>query len=475
MIEPIVSSQEKPLKKLYIKTYGCQMNVYDSERMVDILKPHGYELTDNPDASDMIIMNTCHIREKATEKVYCELGRYKPIKKEREAEGKPFVLAVAGCVGQAEGGEIIKRAPYVDIVLGPQSYHQLPEMIERAKRAFHARQENANDRKKLKELKKDPIVYADFPVESKFDHLPQVSDNKRFSAFLTIQEGCDKFCTFCCVPYTRGAEYSRPVADIIKEAKHYISLGAQEITLLGQNVNAYHGTSSTGSGEWGLAALCLELANLEGLKRIRYTTSHPKDMDEALIQAHGSCEKLMPFLHLPVQSGSDRVLKLMNRKHTVAFYEDIIHRLRDVNPDIGFSSDFIVGFPGETDEDFEETMGLVERVSYGQAYSFSYSPRLGTPAAALNDQIPEAVKKERLHRLQSLLFAQQLAYNKSFIGRTIPVLFERHGKKAGQFLGKSPYMQSVHVLSNDDIMGKICWVAITGAFETSLQGEIIVE
>jgi tRNA-2-methylthio-N6-dimethylallyladenosine synthase len=363
----------------------------------------------------------------------------------------------------------------VDIVLGPQSYHQLPEMIERAKRAFHARQENAHDQKKLKELKKDPIVYADFPVESKFDHLPQVSDNKRFSAFLTIQEGCDKFCTFCCVPYTRGAEYSRPVFDILEEAKRYIEAGAQEITLLGQNVNAYHGTSPTGSGEWGLAALCLELANLDGLKRIRYTTSHPKDMDEALIQAHGNCEKLMPFLHLPVQSGSDRVLKLMNRKHTVSFYEDIIHRLRDVNPDIGFSSDFIVGFPGETDKDFEETIGLVERVSYGQAYSFSYSPRLGTPAAALEDQIPEAVKKERLYRLQSLLFGQQLAYNKSFIGRTIPVLFERYGKKPGQFLGKSPYMQSVHALSNDDILGKIRWVSITDAFETSLQGEIIAE
>jgi tRNA-2-methylthio-N6-dimethylallyladenosine synthase len=474
MTSPVISS-EKALKKLYIKTYGCQMNVYDSERMADILKPHGYELTDNPDASDMIIMNTCHIREKATEKVYCELGRYKPIKKDREQEGKPFLLAVAGCVGQAEGGEIMKRAPYVDIVLGPQSYHQLPEMIERAKRAFQEKQQNLDDKKKLKAIKRDPIVYADFPVESKFDHLPQVSDSKRFSAFLTIQEGCDKFCTFCCVPYTRGAEYSRPVLDIVKEAKHYVAAGAQEITLLGQNVNAYHGLSSTGSGEWGLAALCLELANIDGLKRIRYTTSHPKDMDDALIRAHGDCDKLMPFLHLPVQSGSDRVLKAMNRKHTAAFYEDIIQRLRAANADIGFSSDFIVGFPGETDEDFEQTMGLVERVGYGQAYSFSYSPRLGTPAAALETQVPEDVKKERLHRLQSLLFSQQLAYNKSFVGRTIPVLFERHGKKAGQFLGKSPHMQSVHVMSNDDMMGKIRWVKITEAFETSLQGDIINE
>lgn len=474
MDSPVVSS-EKALKKLYIKTYGCQMNVYDSERMADILKPHGYALTDDPDRSDMIIMNTCHIREKATEKVYCELGRYKPIKKNREQEGKPFILAVAGCVGQAEGGEIIKRAPYVDIVLGPQSYHQLPEMIERAKRAFHARQDSAEDKKKLKELKKNPIVYADFPVESKFDHLPQVSDNKRFSAFLTIQEGCDKFCTFCCVPYTRGAEYSRPVADIIKEAELYVKAGAKEITLLGQNVNAYHGLSPKGAGEWGLGALCLKLAEIDGLQRIRYTTSHPKDMDDELIRAHGTCEKLMPFVHLPVQSGSDRILKLMNRKHTVSFYEDIIFKLREVRRDIGFSSDFIVGFPGETDQDFEETVKLVERVFYGQAYSFSYSPRLGTPAAALEDQVPESLKKERLHRLQSLLFSQQFAYNKSFIGQKMPVLFERHGKKAGQFLGKSPYMQSIHVLSNDDMMGSIRWVKITDAFETSLQGEIVLD
>ncbi len=446
------------------------MNVYDSEKMAEILGPHRYQLTEDPDSSDMIILNTCHIREKATEKVYSELGRYKSLKQSRVAEGRPFILAVAGCVGQAEGGEIIKRAPYVDIVLGPQAYHKLPEMIARAERAFWVNQE---DRKKGKEFRKDKIVYADFPVESKFDHIPQASDNKRISAFLTIQEGCDKFCTFCCVPYTRGAEYSRPVQDIVAEAKRYVALGAKEITLLGQNVNAYHGVSPAGQGEWGLGALCLELAEIEGLDRIRYMTSHPKDMDEALIQAHGTCDKLMPFLHLPVQSGSDAILKAMNRKHTVAFYEEIIQKLRDVRPDIGFSSDFIVGFPGETDKDFEETLGLVRRVNYAQAYSFSYSRRPGTPASVLETQVDEAVKKERLGVLQALVNDQQQAFNQSFLEKTIPVLFERQGKQPHQYLGKSPHMQSVHVLSKDDILGKVCLVRVTGAFENSLRGEII--
>lgn len=469
MIEPSFLTENKPSKKLYIKTYGCQMNIYDSERMVDLLAPHGYQITHDPTLSDMVILNTCHIREKATEKVYCELGRYKSIKKNREQEGKPFILAVAGCVGQAEGGEIMKRSPYVDIVLGPQTYHQLPEMIERAQRAFHERQ----NKKKGALSKKDPIVYADFPIEPKFDSLPLPNNVPRSSAFLTIQEGCDKFCTFCCVPYTRGAEYSRPVEEILKEAKHYVQAGAQEITLLGQNVNAYHGKSPSGQGEWGLGALCLELAEIEGLHRIRYTTSHPKDMDEQLIQAHGKCEKLMPFVHLPVQSGSDRILKAMNRKHTVAFYEDIILRLREQRPDIGFSSDFIVGFPGETEEDFEKTLELVKRVFYGQAYSFSYSPRLGTPAAAFSTQISEDIKKERLQRLQSLLLQQQWDFNKRFIGKVIPVLFERQGKKENQFLGKSPFMQSVHIISNDDMMGSLQQVRIIDAFETSLQGELL--
>ena len=470
MPEVIEKSGESTLKKLYIKTYGCQMNVYDSERMADILAPHHYRLTEDSTSADMIILNTCHIREKATEKVYCELGRYKDLKKEREAEGRQFILAVAGCVGQAEGGEIIKRAPYVDIVLGPQAYHNLPEMIERAKRAFQVKQE---DKKKAKILRKEKIVYADFPVESKFDHIPKVSGNKRFSAFLTIQEGCDKFCTFCCVPYTRGAEFSRPIQDVLEEAKRYVAAGAKEITLLGQNVNAYHGASPTGQGEWSLGALCQEMAQLDGLERIRYTTSHPKDMDDELIQAHGSCEKLMPFLHLPVQSGSDRVLKMMNRKHTVASYEEIIAKLRDVCPSIGFSSDFIVGFPGETEADFEATLALVDRVKYGQAYSFIYSPRPGTPAAALSTQVDPSLQKERLQWLQTLLNRQQLAFNQSFLGQTIPVLFERRGKSEGQYLGKSPHMQSVHVLSNSDMMGQVGLVKVKEAFENCLKGDII--
>jgi tRNA-2-methylthio-N6-dimethylallyladenosine synthase len=457
-------------KKLYIKTYGCQMNVYDSEKMADILGPHRYELTDDPTSSDMVILNTCHIREKATEKVYSEIGRYQSLKKERTAEGRQFILAVAGCVGQAEGGEIIKRAPYVDIVLGPQAYHKLPEMIERATRAFHI---NQLDKKKGKEYRKDKIVYADFPVESKFDHIPAVSDNPRVSAFLTIQEGCDKFCTFCCVPYTRGAEYSRPVGDIVAEAKRYVALGAKEITLLGQNVNAYHGISQSGQGVWGLGPLCLELSNIEGLERLRYMTSHPKDMDDALIQAHGDSPKLMPFLHLPVQSGSDAILKLMNRKHTVAFYEEVIQKLRHVRPDIGFSSDFIVGFPGETEKDFEDTLSLVERVQYGQAYCFSYSRRPGTPAAGIETQVDEEIKKERLQRLQTLIHAQQESFNQSFLGKSIPVLFERQGKRADQYLGKSPHMQSVHILSNgDNIMGQVHEIKVIEAFDNSLKGEL---
>ena len=446
------------------------MNVYDSERMADTLKPHKYELTDTVEHSDMVILNTCHIREKATEKVYCELGRYKSIKKQREAEGKQFILAVAGCVGQAEGGEIIKRAPYVDIVLGPQTYHQLPEMIERAQRVFRAKQE---DKREAKRLKRDKIIYADFPVESKFDHIPHVNANNRSSAFVTIQEGCDKFCTFCCVPYTRGAEYSRSVSDVLAEVKQYAAAGAVEITLLGQNVNAYHGASPTGEGVWGLGALCQEICQMEEVQQLRYTTSHPKDVDAELIRAHGECEKLMPFLHLPVQAGSDYVLKAMNRKHTAAFYEEVVQQLREARPDIAFSSDFIVGFPGEKEADFEKTLELVERVNYAQAYSFVYSPRPGTPAAGMETQVPEAVKKERLYRLQALLNEQQFAFNRTFLGRTIPVLFERRGKQEGQYLGKSPHMQSVHILSNDDILGQLRMVKIEEAFENSLKGVLV--
>lgn len=451
-------------KNLFIKTYGCQMNVYDSDRMADTLAPHGYQLCDEPDNADMVILNTCHIRENASEKVFHALGRYKPMKQAREDQGKDMILAVAGCVGQAEGPEIIRRAPYVDIVLGPQTYHRLPEMIERAKRAKKKKMEEGG--------KKERIVETDFPVESKFDHLPAPKSNNRISAFLTIQEGCDKFCTFCCVPYTRGAEFSRSVAEVVAEAKKYVAEGIQEITLLGQNVNAYHGQGPNGSGEWGLGALCLELAELDGLKRIRYMTSHPRDVDDELIRAHGDCEKLMPFLHLPVQSGSDPILKQMNRKHTTERYMEIITDLRKARPDIAFCSDFIVGFPGENDRDFEATMELVRQVNYAQAFSFKYSPRPGTPAAAIELQVPESVKVERLKALQDLLNQQQIAFNQSLVGKTTPVLFERYGKEENQYLGKSAYMQSVHVICPRDIIGKLLDVEVTEAGSNSLKGRL---
>ena len=420
------------------------MNVYDSLRMQDVMAPLGYAASDSPDDADLVILNTCHIREKAEEKVYSDLGRIRAEK----AKKPGMLVAVGGCVGQAEGEEIIKRANYVDMVFGSQSYHQLPEMVTRAIRD------------------KGGVVELDFPEVQKFDLLPPPG-NQGVAAFLSIQEGCDKFCSFCVVPYTRGAEYSRPLATVVDEAKQLVDGGALEITLLGQNVNAYHGAAG------GLAELIDALAQIRGLERIRYTTSHPRDMDDDLIAIHGSEKKLMPFLHLPVQSGSDTILKHMNRKHTAEHDLNIIEKLRTARPDLSLSSDFIVGFPGESDQDFEDTMELVRKVKFAQAYSFKYSPRPGTPAATDDKQLPEALKQERLARLQALICEQQTTFNESCVGQVLPVLFDRDGKFAGQAMGKSPYMQSVHVMDAGDVRGQILDVKISGGFLNSLSGELI--
>jgi tRNA-2-methylthio-N6-dimethylallyladenosine synthase len=449
-------------KKLFIKTYGCQMNVYDSARMADVLAPHGYAPVDAPDDADMVILNTCHIREKAAEKVYSELGRIRKIREQRAALGRQTVIAVAGCVAQAEGAEMRVRAPFVDIVLGPQTYHRLPEMVARAARA-------------------GGVVATDFPVEAKFDELPEASAPQGPSAFLTVQEGCDKFCTFCVVPYTRGAEFSRPAAQIVAEAKKLVAQGSVEITLLGQNVNAYRGPAPGGpasggrgaDGEtWGLARLIRALAEIPGLARIRYTTSHPRDMDDALIAAHGEVSALMPFLHLPVQSGSDRILAAMNRGHTAADYLALVERLRRANPDLALSSDFIVGFPGETEADFAATLDLVKSVNYAQAFSFKYSPRPGTPAALAEDQVPDAAKTERLHVLQALLWEQQLRFNQSKIGTVMPVLLDRPGREPGQLLGRTPWLQPVHLEVPAASLGRIVTVAVRAATTTSLSARL---
>ena len=392
------------MKKLYIKTYGCQMNVYDSARMADLLAPLGYAAVDQAEDADMVILNTCHIREKATEKVYSELGQMKRLKVARAEAGSPMLLAVAGCVAQAEGREIIARQPAVDVVVGPQSYHRLPEMI--AKVAREAR----------------VALETDFPAEDKFDHLPEEHAPRGATAFLTVQEGCDKFCTFCVVPYTRGAEFSRPVEQIVEEARRLVAKGTREITLLGQNVNAYHGEGPDGT-HWSLAKLIRHIARAAHVERLRYTTSHPRDMDDDLIAAHGDVEQLMPFLHLPVQSGSDRMLRAMNRGHTCDDYLKLVERIRASRPDIALSSDFIVGFPGETDADFEATLALVKRVIFAQAFSFKYSARPGTPASAATKQVPEDVKSERLQILQALLIEQSRAFSQACTGRILPVLF----------------------------------------------------
>ncbi len=429
------------------------MNVYDSARIADVLAPLGYGLSDDAADADMIILNTCHIREKAAEKVYSELGRLKPLKDRPASARGPVMIAVAGCVAQAEGEEILRRTPYVDIVLGPQTYHRLPEMVARAERAAGS------------------VLDTDFPAEPKFDHLPgPAAGAAGFTAFLTVQEGCDKFCSFCVVPYTRGAEYSRPVVDVLNEARAYAAAGVREITLLGQNVNCYHGDGPSG-GEWGLGRLIAEVAEIEGIDRIRYTTSYPADMDDALIEAHRDVAKLMPFLHLPVQSGSDRVLSAMNRRHGADAYRRLVERLRRARPDLALSSDFIVGFPGETDEDFRATVRLVEDVEFAGAYSFKYSPRPGTPAA-LEAQVDDAVKSARLTELQSLLVTQQRRFNERCAGRVMTVLFDRPGRHPGQLVGRSPYMQAVHAQAPRSLLGGLRPVIITAGSANSLSGAL---
>ncbi len=435
-----------PEKRLYIKTYGCQMNVYDSERMADVLAPLGYGLTDQAEGADLVVLNTCHIREKATEKVYSELGQIKRLKQAKAAAGGAMLVAVAGCVAQAEGAEIRRRQPAVDLVVGPQSYHRLPELIARAHRAA------------------GEALAADFAPQEKFDALPTARTGGGVTAFLTVQEGCDKFCAFCVVPYTRGPEYSRPAEAIEAEARALAMRGVREVTLLGQNVNAYAGEGG------GLAALIRRLATISGLARIRYTTSHPRDMDDALIAAHGEVEALAPYLHLPVQAGSDRVLKAMNRGHTADHYLRLTERIRAARPDIALSGDFIVGFPGEREADFEATLELVREVRYASAFSFKYSRRPGTPAAAMPGQVADEVKAERLARLQALLGEQQSAFNDTQVGRTLPVLFEKTGRREGQIAGRSPYLQAVHCEGEERLIGQIAPVRIVSAGPNSLAG-----
>ncbi|MQQ09252.1 tRNA (N6-isopentenyl adenosine(37)-C2)-methylthiotransferase MiaB [Epibacterium sp. SM1979] len=436
-------------KKLYIKTYGCQMNVYDSERMAETLGGQGYVETKSPDDADMILLNTCHIREKAAEKVYSELGRFKGLK----AEKPDLKIGVAGCVAQAEGEEIMRRQPLVDLVVGPQSYHRLPEMEAKAGQG-------------------EKVLDTDMPEEDKFEKLKSRPKAKRGpTAFLTVQEGCDKFCAFCVVPYTRGAEVSRPVDRILTEARDLVERGVREITLLGQNVNAYHGAGSNGA-DWTLAQLIWELDKVDGLERIRFTTSHPNDMQDDLIEAHGTCKKLMPYLHLPVQAGSDKILKRMNRSHTAESYIRLIERIRAARPDILLSGDFIVGFPEETEEDFQATLDLIKEVKYGTAYSFKYSTRPGTPAAE-RPQVDPAEADDRLQRLQSLLNTQQREIQDSMVGREVGVLFEKAGRFPGQMVGKSDYLHAVHVADCGREVGDLARVRIVSSGANSLAGELI--
>jgi len=449
MTDTLEKPQVEPApKRLFIKTYGCQMNVYDSERMADVLRPLGYAPTETAEDADFVILNTCHIREKAAEKVYSELGKMRELK---DAKKGAMTIAVAGCVAQAEGEEIMRRQPAVDLVVGPQAYHQLPELLTRTARARGER------------------IGADFAPVDKFDALPAARGGEGVTAFLTVQEGCDKFCTFCVVPYTRGAEWSRPTAAVLAEARALADRGVREVTLLGQNVNAYDGEGPDGKPST-LARLAYALAEIPGLDRIRYTTSHPNDMSDELIAAHGDLDALMPYLHLPVQSGSDRILRLMNRKHGRQKYFDLIDRIRGRRPDMAMSGDFIVGFPGETDRDFEDTLDLVRKVRYASAFSFMYSPRPGTPAAGMAAQVPAEVMKARLQALQQLLIEQQVAFNESQAGRTLPVLFERVGRHRSQAIGRSPYLQSVHVEDARDLIGKIAPVTIVSGQQNSLTG-----
>jgi len=456
-------------KRVFIRTYGCQMNVYDSDRMADVLRPLGYAVADAPDQADLVVLNTCHIREHASEKVYSELGRLRDVKLERRAEGRDLTIAVAGCVAQAEGEEIVRRQPAVDIVVGPQAYHRLPELLAEAAR-------KAAFRRAGKRLPGAGVLDTDFPAESKFDHLPPPQGVRAGSAFLSIQEGCDKFCTFCVVPYTRGAEYSRPAEAVLAEARRLVAAGAVELTLLGQNVNAYHGeapSGSAGGSTWALARLIRALAEMDGVARLRYTTSHPRDMDDDLIAAHGEVPQLMPYLHLPVQSGADRILEAMNRRHGRDLFLRLVDRLRRVRPDLALSSDFIVGFPGESDADFDDTMRLVEEVGFAFAFSFKYSRRPGTPGSAMAGQVPEAVKAARLAALQALLGRQARAFNASKVGATVPVLFAETGRKPGQIVGKTPWLQSVYAEGDARLIGGIVDVRLTEGHANSLAGEIV--
>lgn len=444
------SAQEA--RKVFVKTYGCQMNVYDSDRMADSLTREGYERTEELGEADLVLINTCHIREKAAEKVYSELGRLRQMKEERRAEGRDMVIGVAGCVAQAEGEEIVRRMPAVDLVIGPQTYHRLPQALIRARSG-------------------ERVVETDYAVEDKFDHLPAPEKARvrarGVTAFLTVQEGCDKFCTFCVVPYTRGSEVSRPVAQIVAEAERLVEAGVREITLLGQNVNAWHGEGPDG-GAWGLGRLLHRLAGIDGLKRLRYTTSHPRDMGDELIAAHRDLPMLMPYLHLPVQSGSDRILKAMNRRHTAGSYLRLIDRIRAARPDIALSGDFIVGFPGETEADFAETLEIIDAVGYAQAFSFKYSTRPGTPGAEMDDQVPEDVKTERLARLQARLTEHQHRFAETCVGKTVEILLEKPGRHTNQLIGRSPWLQPVIVDAKDLQIGDSITVRITEAGSNSL-------
>ncbi|MFN3718466.1 MAG: tRNA (N6-isopentenyl adenosine(37)-C2)-methylthiotransferase MiaB [Rhizobium rhizophilum] len=443
-------------RKVFIKTYGCQMNVYDSGRMADALAADGYAPTEVMEEADLVLLNTCHIREKAAEKVYSALGRLREHKKARAAEGKEFMIGVAGCVAQAEGEEISRREPAVDVVIGPQTYHRLPQALHKAR---------AGER----------VVDTEYALEDKFEHLPDptkvIGKPRSVTAFLTVQEGCDKFCTFCVVPYTRGSEVSRPLPQLMTEARRLVDSGVRELTLLGQNVNAWHGEDEKGRAI-GLGDLLYKLAEIPGLARLRYTTSHPRDMDDRLIEAHRDLRMLMPYLHLPVQSGSDRILKAMNRRHKASEYVALIERIRSVRPDIALSGDFIVGFPGETEADFEDTMALVREVNYAQAYSFKYSTRPGTPGADLPDHVAEDVKTERLALLQALLLEQQQAFMQSMIGKTIDLLLEKPGRMPGQLIGRSPWLHSVNVDAKSSQIGDIIQVRITAAGPNSLFAEV---
>lgn len=439
------------MKHVYIKTFGCQMNIYDSNRMRDTLGVLGYTETDKPEQADILLLNTCHIREKASEKLFSEIGRLKEIKQERATQGLDTLLIIAGCVVQANGDELIKRAPAIDIAVGPQNYHQLPHLIAEFNR------------------KKGRVVLADFPAESKFDYLPQAQSGGA-SAFLAVQEGCDHFCSYCVVPYTRGCEYSRSAGEIMAEARQLVATGAKEIMLLGQNVNGWHGEGARDLGD-----IIRMIAEIDGLERIRYTTSYPSEMTENIITAHRDVSKLMPYIHLPIQSGSNTVLKAMNRQYTREQYLDIIDRFRAVRPDIAISSDFITGFPGETDADFEDTMDIVRRVGYASSFSFKFSARPGTPASLMRNQIPEAVKTERLIRLQELLLSQQKQFNQDTVGKTLEVLMIEDGTEKGQISGYTPYLQNAHVAASKKYLGQIVSVQITGATATSLSGKIVAK